>query len=196
MLSPAFADFFLPVNRAIMPCKVTRENHQDRHASPCSPCCCSPPWSFIFFSGPPSRSGTACCPGCDVAREAVIERSPHGVPTIKAGSRTADLFFAIGFAHAQDRLFQMDLQRRAANGRLAEVLGAQGPGAGYLAALSADRCRHREERPRPEAGSADPPGALLPRRQSRPLRPGPAPGVPRPALLARALAGRATSWPR
>ncbi len=75
---------------------------------------------FFFRSTIPVWDGVL--PGCAVAREAVIERSPHGVPTIKAES-AADLFFAIGFAHAQDRSFQMDLQRRAANGRLAEVLG-------------------------------------------------------------------------
>src|SRR5262249_54137362 len=34
-----------------------------------------------------------------------------------------DLFFAQGFVQAQDRLFQMDLWRRSARGRLAEVLG-------------------------------------------------------------------------
>ena len=75
---------------------------------------------FFFRSTIPAWDGVL--PGCGVSREAVIERSPHGVPTIKAET-AADLFFAVGFAHAQDRLFQMDLQRRAANGRLAEVLG-------------------------------------------------------------------------
>ncbi len=51
-----------------------------------------------------------------------IDRNPHGVPSIKA-KLSADLFFAIGFVHAQDRLFQMDCQRRAACGRLSEVFG-------------------------------------------------------------------------
>ena len=37
---------------------------------------------------------------------------------------TDDLFFAQGFVQAEDRLFQMDLWRRSAQGRLAEVLGA------------------------------------------------------------------------
>jgi penicillin amidase len=78
---------------------------------------------FFFRSTIPPWDGVL--PGCGVAREVIIERSPHGVPTIKADS-AADLFFAVGFAHAQDRLFQMDLQRRAASGRLAEVLGEQG----------------------------------------------------------------------
>ena len=57
-----------------------------------------------------------------IAASVDISRNPHGVPAIRASS-AGDLMFAIGFVHAQDRLFQMDLQRRAASGRLAEVLG-------------------------------------------------------------------------
>jgi penicillin amidase len=51
-----------------------------------------------------------------------IERDREGTPTIKARTRQ-DLAFATGFAHAQDRFFQMDLSRRAAAGELAELLG-------------------------------------------------------------------------
>ncbi|MFL6548747.1 MAG: penicillin acylase family protein, partial [Povalibacter sp.] len=54
---------------------------------------------------------------------ASIERDDAGTPTIKAASRN-DLAFATGFAHAQDRFFQMDLMRRAAAGELAELLGS------------------------------------------------------------------------
>lgn len=52
-----------------------------------------------------------------------IERDAEGTPTIKAASRS-DLAFATGFAHAQDRFFQMDLMRRAAAGELSELLGS------------------------------------------------------------------------
>jgi penicillin amidase len=52
-----------------------------------------------------------------------IERDSAGSPTIKARTRQ-DLAFATGFAHAQDRFFQMDLMRRAAAGELAGLLGA------------------------------------------------------------------------
>jgi acyl-homoserine lactone acylase PvdQ len=51
-----------------------------------------------------------------------VVRDRAGIPHIHAESRD-DLFFAQGFVQAQDRLFQMDLWRRAAQGRLAEVLG-------------------------------------------------------------------------
>jgi penicillin amidase len=51
-----------------------------------------------------------------------IERDGLGVPTIRAASRT-DAARALGFLHAQDRFFQMDLMRRQAAGELAEIVG-------------------------------------------------------------------------
>src|SRR5439155_1035274 len=51
-----------------------------------------------------------------------VVRDRWGVPHIAAQNQD-DLFFAQGFVQAQDRLFQMDLWRRAALGRLSEVLG-------------------------------------------------------------------------
>lgn len=51
-----------------------------------------------------------------------VYRNSFGIPHIVAKSED-DLFFAQGFAHAQDRLWQMDLWRRAGRGTLAEVLG-------------------------------------------------------------------------
>lgn len=52
-----------------------------------------------------------------------IVRSTENVPHI-FGQNDADVFFALGVAHAQDRLFQMTVLRRAAQGRLAEIYGA------------------------------------------------------------------------
>ena len=52
-----------------------------------------------------------------------IVRSTENVPHI-FGESDADVFFALGVAHAQDRLFQMTVLRRAAQGRLAELYGA------------------------------------------------------------------------
>ncbi len=51
-----------------------------------------------------------------------IERDALGIPTITGASRR-DVAFATGFVHAQDRFFQMDLSRRMAAGRLAELVG-------------------------------------------------------------------------
>ena len=54
-----------------------------------------------------------------------IVRDRYGVPHIFATS-DADAWFALGFVHAQDRLFQMELTRRVGEGRLAEILGPRG----------------------------------------------------------------------
>ncbi len=51
-----------------------------------------------------------------------IERDARGVPTIRASSRL-DVARGLGFVHAQERFFQMDLQRRLAAGELAALMG-------------------------------------------------------------------------
>ncbi len=51
-----------------------------------------------------------------------VARDAHGVPHVSAGMQD-DLFVAQGYVTAQDRLWQMDSLRRAANGELAEILG-------------------------------------------------------------------------
>jgi len=52
-----------------------------------------------------------------------IERDALGVPLI-TGTNRADVARALGFLHAQERFFQMDLLRRVAAGELAEIFGA------------------------------------------------------------------------
>jgi penicillin G amidase len=51
-----------------------------------------------------------------------VRRDAHGVPHIEAATQE-DMFVAQGYVTAQDRLWQMDLYRRNANGELAEILG-------------------------------------------------------------------------
>lgn len=51
-----------------------------------------------------------------------IVRNTHNVPHI-FGETDADVFFGLGYAHAQDRLWQMTLLRRTAQGKLSEVFG-------------------------------------------------------------------------
>jgi penicillin G amidase len=53
-----------------------------------------------------------------------IYRDEYGVPHIVASDED-DAYFAVGVVHAQDRLWQMELIRRAGQGRLAEVLGPE-----------------------------------------------------------------------
>lgn len=55
-------------------------------------------------------------------KDVTVVRDDMGVPHITAQS-DADLYRAQGYVQAQDRLFQMDLSRRQASGRLAEVVG-------------------------------------------------------------------------
>jgi penicillin amidase len=69
----------------------------------------------------PQLDGAADAPA--LAAAASIERDAAGRPVITAASRE-DLAFATGYAHAQDRFFQMDLSRRLAAGELSEVFGA------------------------------------------------------------------------
>ena len=59
-----------------------------------------------------------------------VLRDERGIPHIYAQNQ-ADLFRAQGFAHAQDRLWQMEQNRRIASGRLSELFG--------VAALDVDR---------------------------------------------------------
>ncbi len=68
----------------------------------------------------PQLDGTAPVPG--LARAVTIERDALGVPTLR-GENRADVARALGWLHAQDRFFQMDLLRRVAAGELAELFG-------------------------------------------------------------------------
>jgi penicillin amidase len=71
----------------------------------------------------PKTNGELRLPGIDSTVS--IRRDRWGVPHVEAGTRE-DLWFAQGFVHAQDRLWQMDFYRRVAGGRLAEIAGDEG----------------------------------------------------------------------
>ncbi len=74
--------------------------------------------------------GERRAPGVHAA--VTVARDAAGVPLISGASR-ADVAYATGFVHAQERFFQMDLLRRTAAGELAELFGAR--------ALPLDRSR-------------------------------------------------------
>ena len=61
-----------------------------------------------------------------------ITRDPHGVPHV-LGETAADAWAGMGYACAQDRLFQLDYDRRRACGRWAEIAGAGAVGGDVLA---------------------------------------------------------------
>src|SRR3982751_5437892 len=77
-----------------------------------------PRWYVGRAEADPSRD--AVLPG--LRAEVEVWRDSLGVPHVWARDE-ADLFRAVGYVHAQDRLWQMELFRRVADGRMAEVLG-------------------------------------------------------------------------
>ena len=76
-------------------------------------------WWYVYRPLP-QMDGTAALPG--LQHEVTVERDRWGVPHIRAAS-VEDLAEAQGYVMAQDRLWQMDLLRRVARGRLSEILG-------------------------------------------------------------------------
>lgn len=66
------------------------------------------------------HTATASIPG--LQQEVTIWLEQRGVPHIRA-QNDQDLYLALGYLHAQYRLFQMDLQTRAAGGFVSEILG-------------------------------------------------------------------------
>jgi penicillin G amidase len=78
-------------------------------------------WWFVYRPLP-QIDGTVSLPGLQTAVS--VERDQWGVPHIRAAS-LEDLAEAQGYVMAQDRLWQMDLMRRAARGQLSEILGSK-----------------------------------------------------------------------
>ncbi len=76
----------------------------------------------------PDLDATVQLPGQRDSVEVLFDG--YGVPHLYARNE-ADLFYAFGYVHARDRLFQMEMIRRLADGRLAEAFGPE--------ALSSDR---------------------------------------------------------
>ena len=66
------------------------------------------------------RSGTQTL--TSLSDRVSVRYDERGVPHIKADNEI-DLYRALGYVHAQDRLFQMEMVRRLAQGELAEILG-------------------------------------------------------------------------
>ncbi|MCR4395822.1 MAG: penicillin acylase family protein, partial [Candidatus Saccharicenans sp.] len=84
--------------------------------------------AFLFFyitfrSSLPPKKDTSQIPG--LRSEVVINWDKWGIPHLKANNEL-DLFLASGYIQARERLWQMELIRRIAHGRLAEILGQPG----------------------------------------------------------------------
>ncbi len=68
----------------------------------------------------PSRSGRDRLPG--LSAPALVRYDARGVPHVHAAT-SLDAWSVLGWLHAGDRFFQMELRRRAAAGRLSEIVG-------------------------------------------------------------------------
>src|SRR5277367_368928 len=77
--------------------------------------------AYLFYRAMPAYSGAERLPG--LSSEARVWRDAHGVPHIFAGSMD-DAARALGYLHASERMFQMDILRRVGQGRMAEIRGA------------------------------------------------------------------------
>ncbi|WP_043289211.1 penicillin acylase family protein [Paraburkholderia oxyphila] len=96
---------------------------------------------LILRASLPQLDGTHAAP---LSATVTIGRDALGVPTVQGRTRD-DVAYAIGFVHAQDRFFQMDLLRRVAAGEMSGLIGP--------AALALDR-RDRPWRFREHAQTA------------------------------------------
>ncbi len=76
--------------------------------------------AWLIHTKQPVRSGTMALQ--QLTAPVTVDYDERGVPHIRAQNEP-DLYRALGYVHAQDRLFQMEMVRRLANGELAEVLG-------------------------------------------------------------------------
>ncbi|MEX2601384.1 MAG: penicillin acylase family protein, partial [Balneolaceae bacterium] len=77
---------------------------------------------WTFYKPLPDYGATLRLEGLEESVE--VHWDPYGVPHIYA-SRERDLYYTIGYLHAQDRLWQMTLTQLAAEGRFAEFLGEE-----------------------------------------------------------------------
>ena len=74
----------------------------------------------VLWSTLPPAAQTLRIPG--LSGQVDVTLDSHGVPRIRARNE-ADAAVALGYLHARDRMFQMELMRRQAQGRLAELAG-------------------------------------------------------------------------
>jgi len=75
---------------------------------------------MYLYSLQPQYSGRLTLAG--LLEEVEVIFDAYGIPHIY-GQNEEDVYFALGYVQAQERLFQMEMMRRVAAGRLAEVLG-------------------------------------------------------------------------
>lgn len=77
-------------------------------------------WAY-YYHLKPDYSGTISL--AEIKNETTVYFDDYGIPHIYADSQK-DALTALGYVHAQDRLWQMELIRRIASGRLSEIFGS------------------------------------------------------------------------
>lgn len=77
---------------------------------------------WYVYSKQPLRQGEIALSG--LSAPVSVRYDERGVPHIQAANER-DMYRALGYVHAQDRLFQMEIMRRLARGELAEILGSK-----------------------------------------------------------------------
>ena len=77
---------------------------------------------YLFYRAMPATSGVETLPG--LSAEVRVWRDHFGVPHIFAASMD-DAARALGYTHASERMFQMEILRRVGQGRMAEIRGAE-----------------------------------------------------------------------
>jgi penicillin amidase len=78
------------------------------------------PWQRASASQEQAGASVGSLPG--LRQRVTVERDNHGAPHVTSSSEH-DVYFMMGYLHAQDRFFQMDTLRREAAGALSELLG-------------------------------------------------------------------------
>jgi penicillin amidase len=100
-------------------------------------------WHWLARRPLPKVRGTIEVPGLE--GRVRVRRDRWGVPHIEADAHH-DLYFAEGFVHGQDRLWQMDFYRRVVQGRVAEMAGEEGlPIDRLMRTLGIARAAEREQ---------------------------------------------------
>jgi penicillin amidase len=99
-------------------------------------------WYQLFSRPLPRTRGTERVRGLEASLE--IRRDRWGVPHVRAAS-LRDVWFGEGYCHGQDRLWQLELYRRAASGTIAEIAGRAGVASDrFVRTLGIRRAAQRE----------------------------------------------------
>lgn len=77
---------------------------------------------YLYFKTQSAQVGVVHLKG--LKGEVTVTRDQYGIPHIDAKTSDLDAFYALGYVHAQDRLWQMEFQRHVVQGTLSELFGS------------------------------------------------------------------------